>query len=1132
MPHSVLMHGMCRDLLVFNLRLHQNFMRKTLCSILIVAFAGASIHAATKYWDINGTTAGAGGATPTGNWGTGTATWGDSAGTAATANWVNGDTAVFSAGTDASGSFTVTVNTPITLAGITREEGSPTISAASANILTFQNGNLAVDSGSGTLIVNAFYAPANGVITKTAGSGIFSSGTSQTSFAGKWIVNSGSLSVAGDVRLGVVPAALVPDQVTLNGGKLRTSTGNAVFTANRGITLGASGGGFDQTVTMTWSGPIAGTQGGNLTQFGTGTTILAGVNTYNGNTAISAGTIQLGAAGVIPDSSVITFTAGSTVLNLAGYNETVKSLSGSAGAVRLNGGTLTLDNPNGESFTSAINNDVTAGGKVVMTRGTWTDGQSGNFDGGFTLNGGILNANAVSAFGNGGTLTINGGTIANTSSSAKTYNANPVSLAADAQFGNSAGSPNRNMTFQAPWTLRNGDRQVTVDTIILTINSPLGEDVAGRRLIKAGSGSLVLGGANTYSGGTVLGGGTLEIGTSGGIKGDVSVIGSQLKLSNVAAMETTANLTLPASPPTDTVNLNFSGTQTINALHFGTTSKAAGTWGAIGNTAAAHQNAAFTGTGILNVTSGGTVSATVLGSVTPDPSCAGTPVSLTATVTGSLPSGTVQFFESGNSLGTAPLSEGQATLLVSSFSAGTHANITARYLGDDNNNGSVSGPSSLTVNPTPTCSTSGSGEVCFNSVGNSYTAPAGMSTYAWSISGNGTISGASDAQSVSVSAGDAGSFNLHLAIADSNGCSSSCDKMVSVVGATTITTDLTNLTVCVGSQAAFYAAAAGLGLTWQWQLSTDSGANWADITTDGTYPSYTNAATVIGDNLNQYRVIVSGCSQSVTSTPSILTVNPTSVGGTATATSSSVYAGNGTTISLSGQTGSIVKWQSSTDAGLNWTDIASIDNPLSTGNLSATTEFRAAVQSGVCSSANSSATTVTVLVPPVANNDSVSGYMNQPLTFNVSKLLANDSDLYGYYPLSVVSVNPTISTLGSVALSGSSVTYTPPAWYFGMDNFSYTISNTHGGTATALIEVFVSDGIPPVSVRVSIAETAPHVFTINFAGVPGQKYDIQRSTDMVNWTTLATRTATLQNRVVQYVDTDPPSPAFYRVAAQ
>jgi hypothetical protein len=235
-------------------------MKKALLALAILAAYSSSAFAANVFWDpTNTTTAGTGSTTPTATWGGNQ--WGNSAGTSAPAAWnnANGDTMVFAAGTDATGSYTVTVNagTAITLAGMTREEGSPTFSdaAAGATPLTFADGaNLAVDTGTGTLVVNAFYGTTNGLITKT-GSGIFSSGTSQTAFAGKWLINAGSLSVAGDTRLGIVPANPVADQVTLvNGAKLRTSTAAAVFTPNRGITL-SGGGGFDATVAFTWGGP-------------------------------------------------------------------------------------------------------------------------------------------------------------------------------------------------------------------------------------------------------------------------------------------------------------------------------------------------------------------------------------------------------------------------------------------------------------------------------------------------------------------------------------------------------------------------------------------------------------------------------------------------------------------------------------------------------------------------------------------------------------------------------------------------------------------------------------------------------------------------------------------------------------
>ena len=129
-------------------------------------------------------------------------------------------------------------------------------------------------------------------------------------------------------------------------------------------------------------------------------------------------------------------------------------------------------------------------------------------------------------------------------------------------------------------------------------------------LAKEGAGKWVLTVANPYTGGTTVRGGTLEIDANGSVKGNVSVAnGAVFQLDNANALAATAVLTLDGSPSAGTVNLNFGGTQTINALYFGLIQQAAGTWGAVGSTAS-HTNGAFAGPGLLDVLSGATCSQT------------------------------------------------------------------------------------------------------------------------------------------------------------------------------------------------------------------------------------------------------------------------------------------------------------------------------------------------------------------------------------------------------------------------------------------------------------------------------------------------------------------------------------------
>jgi plastocyanin len=83
----------------------------------------------------------------------------------------------------------------------------------------------------------------------------------------------------------------------------------------------------------------------------------------------------------------------------------------------------------------------------------------------------------------------------------------------------------------------------------------------------------------------------------------------------------------------------------------------------------------------------------------------------------------------------------------------------------------------------PTCSISGPSPVLTGSIGNSYTSAVspsgGTVTYSWSISGNGTITSATNTASATVTAGAAGSFTLTLN-GSRDGVAFQCQKIVTV----------------------------------------------------------------------------------------------------------------------------------------------------------------------------------------------------------------------------------------------------------------------------------------------------------------------------------------------------------------
>jgi len=90
----------------------------------------------------------------------------------------------------------------------------------------------------------------------------------------------------------------------------------------------------------------------------------------------------------------------------------------------------------------------------------------------------------------------------------------------------------------------------------------------------------------------------------------------------------------------------------------------------------------------------------------------------------------------------------------------------------------------LWVAPLPDCSITGASTTC-PGLNAQFTGPAGMNSYAWTISGSGTISGPANQRTVTVAAGTVcgGSFTLSLNVT-SNQCSSACNTQVLLADAT------------------------------------------------------------------------------------------------------------------------------------------------------------------------------------------------------------------------------------------------------------------------------------------------------------------------------------------------------------
>ena len=144
--------------------------------------------------------------------------------------------------------------------------------------------------------------------------------------------------------------------------------------------------------------------------------------------------------------------------------------------------------------------------------------------------------------------------------------------------------------------------------------------------------------------------------------------------------------------------LVYTGTDTIRGFstNGGATYLAAGTYGG-SSSPATHKITSILGNGVLNVSA---VPASVILTSSGGSSVYGSSVTFTSTVTGSTPTGTVTFYDGASAIGSAALSGGQATLMVSDLLATTSPHsITAVYSGDAHNVQATSSALIQTVNP-------------------------------------------------------------------------------------------------------------------------------------------------------------------------------------------------------------------------------------------------------------------------------------------------------------------------------------------------------------------------------------------------------------------------------------------------
>ncbi len=98
--------------------------------------------------------------------------------------------------------------------------------------------------------------------------------------------------------------------------------------------------------------------------------------------------------------------------------------------------------------------------------------------------------------------------------------------------------------------------------------------------------------------------------------------------------------------------------------------------------------------------------------------------------------------------------------------------------------------------------------------------------------------------------------------------------------------------------------------------------------------------------------------------------------------------------------------------------------------------------------------------PPIATDDTVTAAEDTALSIPV---LLNDTDVDDD-GLTITSIGTPVH--GSAVVDGAGITYTPAANFTGVDAFTYTIGDGHGGSSMATVVVTVTNGNdPPVAVN-------------------------------------------------------------------
>jgi hypothetical protein len=264
----------------------------------------------------------------------------------------------------------------------------------------------------------------------------------------------------------------------------------------------------------------------------------------------------------------------------------------------------------------------------------------------------------------------------------------------------------------------------------------------------------------------------------------------------------------------------------------------------------------------------------------------------------------------------------------------------------------------------------------------------------------------------------------------------------------------TNNSICAGGQVEL-TLSGQQGNVNKWQRSTDN-VNWTDIS--NTTTSLTETISSSGTYYYRVEVQTPSCGSAVTSSSKTITVTSGTppVGGSVSSNTHSSTTNSGT-LTLSSHSGTIVKWQRSTNDGITWVDIANTTTTQSYSNITTKTLFRVQLTRGTCGFTYSSSGTVTVIP------ETINGTISIPTGLSVRPTVKLYSVIGGVETL-VQTV--TVGTTGAYTLNPTQYNTT----YKVVPSYSPTLTTTD---LTTLLNEAKNVSVPPALSPGLVLTTGP-----------------------------------------------------------